>query len=127
MSDDSMNDSRRRFLKASGAGAVALTLAGCSDGGNAGNDGDGNGTEDTEDTPQQNTTDPNEITRGGTFTVGMDQQPKGINPLSTSSAYSWSILDFVYCWGTTIDPRLRLLLGYDDRPRQLRGSAERLH
>ncbi|QCJ48562.1 MULTISPECIES: ABC transporter substrate-binding protein [Haloprofundus] len=105
MSDDSMNGSRRRFLKASGAGAVALTLAGCSDGGNGGDDQgtDGNSSE-TDDTPEKNTTNPDEITRGGTFTVGMDQQPKGINPLSTSSAYSWSILDFVYCWGTTIDP-----------------------
>ncbi|WP_317987369.1 ABC transporter substrate-binding protein [Haloprofundus halobius] len=106
MSDDSMNDSRRRFLKASGAGAVALTLAGCSDSGGSGDDDQNNSSDsnDSQDTPEQNTTNPDEIERGGTFTIGMDQQPKGINPLSTSSAYSWSILDYVYCWGTTIDP-----------------------
>ncbi|MFC4449383.1 ABC transporter substrate-binding protein [Halorussus aquaticus] len=88
---------RRRFLKASGAGAVGISFSGAAD------------AAERDATPESTITDAADVTaqnvsEGGVFTMGMAQQPRGLNPLSTSSAYSWVILDLVYQGGTTVDP-----------------------
>ncbi|UPV73578.1 ABC transporter substrate-binding protein [Halorussus limi] len=103
---DGTNDSRRKFLKASGAGAVALSLAGCS--GNS-DTPDTTTTEDTEQTteeqtPTTNTKQADQIPEGGTFVMGLSQKPDSPNRLISSSAYTSTALDRIYRYGTTLDP-----------------------
>lgn len=93
---------RRSFLKA-GAGAVAVSVAGCT-----GDDSEGTPTEteteteETESTPD--TVDEEQIPEGGNFRYGMSNAPAGLNALSTSSSYSWIIMDQIHGYGTSIDP-----------------------
>jgi len=109
---DSIN--RRRFLKTTGTGAVAVSLAGCQGGdgdtttGGTPTEGDG-GTDAPTATPTETETETTiqeekEVPRGGTITYGVSNTPKGLNPLAVSSAYSWILLDFVYAGGTYIEP-----------------------
>ena len=102
MSDSQTGSNRRRFLQGTGAAAVSLGLAGCSSGGDATPTDEETPTPD--DTPTPAPTDTSNIPTGGTFRFGMTQSPAGVNPLSTSSAYSWVILDLIYETGTSIDP-----------------------
>jgi peptide/nickel transport system substrate-binding protein len=106
---------RRRFLKTTGAGAVAMSVAGCS-GGDGGDtpteeateppeDGTATATATPTETETETTIEPEkEVPRGGTITFGVSNTPKGLNPLAVSSAYSWILLDFVYAGGTYLDP-----------------------
>jgi peptide/nickel transport system substrate-binding protein len=114
---------RRALLKAGGAGA-AMGLAGCLGGGGGGNGTDGNGTGGnttggnasgggrdlksagglTSSEAQLLEQPPDSIPQGGTFTVGLTQQPKGLNTLATSSSYSFAILDFINEFGTALEP-----------------------
>lgn len=107
---------RRSFLKAGGSGAVAVTLAGClggndrgGQGGNNGSGGGGQGGNGSNGTQSGNADmDPSQIPKGGTYTVGLPEAPKGLNPLATSSSYSFAILDFIYEGdniGTTLTPK----------------------
>ena len=104
--------SRRSLLKAGGASAVALGLAGCS-GDSGGNEtttgGTGGGTGTTRSGPE--TVQEKDVPSGGTFTLGLNTKPKPMNPLSVSSAYSWVMMDFVYQAGTFLDP-----VTFDMRP-----------
>ena len=87
---DGANDSRRKFLKASGAGAVALSLAGCSGGDNPGEttqDTTESGDETTEE-PTQTTVPGDDVTEGGTLTYGMSSKPDTVNVLTQGSVYS---------------------------------------
>jgi peptide/nickel transport system substrate-binding protein len=102
---DGANDSRRKFLKASGAGAVALSLAGCSGGG----DQETTTTETTDDTttdsePNTVTGNSDDIPQGGTLTYGMSAKPDSSNVLVASSVYSSVALFRVYQFGTALDP-----------------------
>lgn len=101
---------RRRFLKATGTGALTVGLAGC---GQQGGDGESSPTETPsptdEPTPTPTVTpepvEPGEdVPKGGTFRLGLPEPPKGINILSTSSAYSAAIYDNVYAGGIFVDP-----------------------
>jgi peptide/nickel transport system substrate-binding protein len=91
---------RRKFLQASGAGAVAVSLPGAADAEEREVEPE---TADSVITEPANA-DAQNVQEGGIFVMGMGQQPKGLNPLSTSSAYSWAILDLVYQGGTAVDP-----------------------
>lgn len=101
---DGANDSRRKFLKASGAGAVALSLAGCSGG------GDDTTTEETEETttedqtPTENDETEDTVTEGGTLVYGMSAKPDSANILTASSVYSGLALYRIYEFGNSIDP-----------------------
>lgn len=106
MSDDdttATSSKRRPFLKA-GAGAVAVSLAGCTgDEGGEGTETEPQGTEEiTESTPEQ--VEEGDVPEGGSFRYGMSQAPEGMNPLATSSSYSWVVLDELLAYGTSIDP-----------------------
>lgn len=68
-------------MQATGAAAAASALAGCPGGGSNQNE-----------------------RAGGVFTMGIPASPKGLNILTTSSAYSLAILDSVYDGGTFLDP-----------------------
>lgn len=102
MSDSQNGSNRRRFLKGTGAAAVSLGLAGCSEGGDDTPSGKDTPTPDR--TPTDNTVDESNITRGGNFRIGMDQAPDGINVLNTNSAYSSLFLDLIHEYGTSVDP-----------------------
>jgi len=100
------DDSRRNFLKASGAGAVALSLAGCSGGG-------GNDTSSTTDdgprgtgttTASENTIGPDQIERGGTLRYGMATNPDTSNIMTSGSVYAAVGWYPVYDFGLTQDP-----------------------
>ncbi|WP_246045765.1 ABC transporter substrate-binding protein [Halorussus ruber] len=100
---DGTNDSRRKFLKASGAGAVALSLAGCSGG------GDQDTTETTETTETTDgsdtvTGDASDIPKGGTLRYGMSSKPDSSNVLVSSSVYGGVPLYRVYEFGVALDP-----------------------
>ncbi len=87
-----------------GAGALAVGMAGCT-----GGDGDDTDTPTEDSTPTETATpgqvdEQEEIPRGGTLTIGLPQPPQGLNPLSTSSSYSWTILDHFMAYGTALDP-----------------------
>lgn len=87
---DGVNESRRSFLKASGAGAVALSLAGCT--------GGESGQEEVE-------------SRGGTLVYGMSSAPDTSNYLMAGSVYSAVALNLVYDFGIDLDP-----VTYEVRP-----------
>jgi peptide/nickel transport system substrate-binding protein len=104
---DGANESRRKFLKASGTGAVALSLAGCS-GGETDQE-----TTTTEETTEETTTDSDPATktaqeenipRGGTLVYGMASQPDTSNYLMSGSVYSAVALNLVYDFGIWLDP-----------------------
>ncbi|MFB6267204.1 MAG: ABC transporter substrate-binding protein [Halodesulfurarchaeum sp.] len=103
-SSDTTDVDRRRFLKATGAGAVVASLAGCQ-GGQPAETPTPTATA-TETPEEQTTTTPGEEgpPEGGILTVGLPNPPKGLNALATSSSYSWAILDYVHGWGTSLDP-----------------------
>jgi peptide/nickel transport system substrate-binding protein len=99
-------DSRRNFLKASGAGAAALSLAGCSS-------QDENPRTSTRGTVKTSTTnedantidvDPNQITPGGTLRYGLPVAPDSPNTFLASNVASAVGLAPVYDYGTKIDP-----------------------
>ncbi|WP_168216222.1 ABC transporter substrate-binding protein [Halorussus halobius] len=102
---DDANEDRRTFLKASGAGAVALSLAGCS--------GGGGGQETTETESDETTTeeepdtvaeDASDIPQGGTLRYGMSENPDTANYMMAGSVYSAVALNLVYDFGTVTDP-----------------------
>ncbi len=91
---------RRSFLRASGAGVAAVSAAGCLDA-DGGEDGDGNGGTGV---PESGETEPDEIERGGSFTVGLPGAIEAPNPLTASSAYTWSVLELVHQTGVFVEP-----------------------
>ncbi len=102
---DGTNNSRRKFLKASGAGAVALSLAGCSSGGSDDSEDTTSGDETTEEkTPTESDKVAEDITRGGTLVYGMSSKPDTSNMLTSSSVYAGVALNRVYEFGTELDP-----------------------
>ncbi|HET7323449.1 MAG TPA: ABC transporter substrate-binding protein, partial [Halococcus sp.] len=82
--------SRRAALKAGGAGVLSLSLAGCVGNRNA--------------IPSLNPGSPDEINRGGVFTIGIPDPPVGLNPLTVSSEESFGIIDLLNGTGTAVDP-----------------------
>lgn len=114
---DGTNESRRKFLKASGAGAVTLSLAGCSGGGGGqetttegedpttteGGDEETD-TTTTEETVAEATAEAEEIPRGGTFVYGMATKPDTANYMMSGSVYSAVALQLVYDYGINLDP-----------------------
>ncbi|WP_162224158.1 ABC transporter substrate-binding protein [Halorussus salinus] len=102
---DDTNDSRRKFLKASGAGAVALSLAGCSGGGSDDSQDTTSGDETTEEqTPTKSDKNAEDIPRGGTLVYGMSSKPDTSNILTSSSVYAGVALNRVYQFGNELDP-----------------------
>ncbi|WP_435153289.1 ABC transporter substrate-binding protein [Haladaptatus sp. DFWS20] len=100
------DDTRRNFLKASGAGAVALSLAGCS-GENNDDDSNNTGTSGGDGTTQPpNTVDvsPENIKPGGTLRYGLPEAPDSPNIMLSGSVYSAAALLPVYDYGTAQDP-----------------------
>lgn len=92
--DRSARINRRKFIVGTGTG-IAAGLAGCSGDQNSGNGGgDGNGQTDK----------PKSIQKGGKPVLGMATAPNNLNPLASSTAYAWTILDNVYTWGTIQHP-----------------------
>jgi peptide/nickel transport system substrate-binding protein len=94
---------RRRFLTATGAAGVAVTLAGCG-GGTTGSEETTEGSPD-DDTDAQSTTDASETTAapdgddryGGTFTYGMSTQPESVgNVTQATSVYGSLALSLCY-------------------------------
>lgn len=96
--------SRRQFLKASGAGAVAVTLAGCSGGSDEETETTGETTSAPGDDTETTAMEESEIPQGGTWKLGLGTAPKGLNPLSVGSAFSQVIMDLLYEGGTAVDP-----------------------
>ncbi|WP_266076558.1 ABC transporter substrate-binding protein [Haladaptatus caseinilyticus] len=98
-------DSRRNFLKASGAGAVTLSLAGCS-GKNDKNDNNGPDNPGNETTEGAGTVDvnPENIKPGGTLRYGLPEAPDSPNIMLAGSVYSAVGLSPVYDYGTAQDP-----------------------
>ncbi|WP_227354746.1 ABC transporter substrate-binding protein [Haladaptatus salinisoli] len=100
------DDSRRNFLKASGAGAVALSLAGCS--GQEKNPGTSTtGTGDTSTTNGEAGTvsvGPDQITPGGTLRYGLPEAPDSPNIFLSGNVYSAVGLAPVYNYGVSTDP-----------------------
>ena len=88
---DSGTVQRRRFLKGTGAGALAVGVAGCTEG------------EDTPTPTVEPDTPTDEAEYGGTFTYGM-RPTDGLNVLTASSAYSSNVLDNIYANGTFTHP-----------------------
>lgn len=104
-SDDTAKG-RRNFLKASGAGAVALSLAGCS-GGDTNQDpttGDESTSGDETTDESVNTVEEGNAERGGTFTYGLPEKPDTPNILMSSSVYGSLPLSRIYETGATIEP-----------------------
>ncbi len=99
------DDSRRNFLKASGAGAVALSLAGCSgqQDDNNNNDND-NGDSTTKGDASTVDVNPENIKPGGTLRYGLPEAPDSPNIMLSGSVYSAVGLDPVYDYGTSQDP-----------------------
>ncbi|WP_254546943.1 ABC transporter substrate-binding protein [Halomarina pelagica] len=90
-----------------------MGLAGCSSdgGGNESDDGGNDADQDLQSAGGLMSSEaklleqpPDPIPEGGTFTVGLTTQPKGLNTLATSSSYSFAILDFVNEFGTALVP-----------------------
>jgi peptide/nickel transport system substrate-binding protein len=100
---DSGNVQRRRFLKGTGAGALAVGVAGCTEGGT---DTPTDEPDDDDDTPTDEPepdTPTDEASYGGVFTIGMNP-PSGLNPLTANSAYSSLIFEQVFTGGTITHP-----------------------
>ncbi|MFH5798406.1 ABC transporter substrate-binding protein [Haladaptatus sp. CMAA 1911] len=103
------DDTRRNFLKASGAGAVALSLAGCSSNGDKettddGSTDDGGDTTETTQAPSKNSLNPDDIEPGGTLRYGMAEAPDSPNIMLSGSVYSAVALSPVYDYGIEQDP-----------------------
>lgn len=100
---EKIDSSRRKFLKASGTTAVALSIAGCSTDNPKDTENEGE-QETTDDTPQKQTSEPDKVPKGGTFTYGMSTKPDSPNILLSGSVYSATPLSLVYEYGTELDP-----------------------
>ena len=93
MTDDSVA-TRRSVLAATGSGALALSLAGCF----GGND------EDEEEHESAGDVDPEEIERGGGFSIGVPNEIETLNPLTASTARTVDLLGLIYQPGVVADP-----------------------
>jgi peptide/nickel transport system substrate-binding protein len=106
MSEDSQQSSQRidrRDLMRYTAVGGAVGLAGCSGGGPTDTPTDEEGGTDTPggmDTPEED----EEIERTGKPIVGLGSEPQAFNPLVTSDADAWSIMDRMYPYPTVRDP-----------------------
>ncbi|WP_458206350.1 ABC transporter substrate-binding protein [Haladaptatus sp. NG-SE-30] len=102
------DDSRRNFLKASGAGAVALSLAGCSTQNNNDDEGENTSTTSTGSTTTEAAgtveVGPDNITPGGTLRYGLPSNPDSPNIFLSGSVYSAVALSPIYNYGITTDP-----------------------
>jgi peptide/nickel transport system substrate-binding protein len=85
---------RRSVLAASASGALAFSLAGC-----FGGDGD-----DEEEHGSAGEIDPENIERGGEFSIGVPNEIETSNPLTASTAQTLDLLGLVYQTGTVVDP-----------------------
>jgi peptide/nickel transport system substrate-binding protein len=93
---------RRAFVAATGAG-VTTALAGCSNSGSGPTTTSQTSTDDGGDkTSHQTSEAPPD---GGKPRLGMGTAPANLNPLKTSSAYSFALLDNIYSYGTAADPK----------------------
>lgn len=92
---------RRKLLKAGGAAAVSLGVAGCS-----GGEETMSPTEESTPTKQgtPSATPEPDVSTGGTFTYGMAATPDTSNILRSGSVYSAVALDLVYEYGLAFDP-----------------------
>ncbi|MFB6221624.1 MAG: ABC transporter substrate-binding protein [Halolamina sp.] len=106
------DDGRRKFLKAGGAAAVSLGVAGCS-GGDATETPTPSPTEESTPTEQSTptATPEQEVATGGTLTYGMSANPDTSNILRSGSVYSAVALATVYEYGLRSDP-----ITYDPKP-----------
>lgn len=111
---DSDGVNRRRFIKGTGAGALAVGVAGCSGGdGPTDTATEAGGATDTEmdtstPTPEATETTPepkDEIPQGGTFTYGMATKPDTANITQAGSVYSAVALFLVYDGPLSSDPQ----------------------
>ena len=84
---------------ATASGALAFSLAGCFGG------------SDDEEHESAGEIDPEDIERGGVFTVGVPNEIEAPNPLSASTAQTIDLLGLVYQPGLAIDPE-----GFEIRP-----------
>lgn len=91
---------RRSVLAASASGALAFSLAGCF----GGNDED-------EEHESAGEIDPEEIERGGEFTIGCANEIEAPNPLTASAAQTLDLLRLIYQPGTVVDPE-----SFESRP-----------
>lgn len=96
------NFSRRKFIAGVSAGAAA-GLAGCTGGGDGGTTTKTTTAGTTETTTT--TTTKEKIPEGGKPILGMSTAPNNLNPLASSTAYTWTILDNIYTFGTTSNPK----------------------
>lgn len=102
---DSKPYNRRDLLKYTGVGGV-VGLAGCTGGNNDGqDDGTEQATNTTEATTVEETTKQSDIKTGGKPVVGLVNEPQAFNPLVTSDAAAWSIMDQMYLRPIARDPK----------------------
>jgi len=103
MADDTNTRDRtisRRDVIRYGTVGGAVGIAGC--GGGGGGDDTTTTTEDTDDTTTTTTDDQPSI--GGKPVVGLGAEPQAFNPLVTSDADAWAIMDNMYPYPTARDP-----------------------
>ncbi len=101
------NVSRRDVIRYGTVGGVA-GVAGCSgsDGGGGGDGDDGDGGDGDGGTTQTTTTaSEDEVQTGGKPIVGLGAEPQAFNPLVTSDADAWAIMDQMYPYPTARDPQ----------------------
>ncbi|GAB7095165.1 ABC transporter substrate-binding protein [Halolamina litorea] len=93
---------RRSILRYSVVGG-AIGLAGCTGG------GDGDGTDSATDEPSSTAegtplSTEEDVQTGGRPVVGLGAEPQAFNPLVTSDADAWAIMDRLYPYPTVRDP-----------------------
>ncbi len=96
-------ETRRSFLKASGAGAVAVSLAGPSAARELGGEQQSQETT-TEEGQSDGGQSDGDVPTGGTLVYGMSAKPDTSNILTLGSVYAAVAVDRVYETGTTLDP-----------------------
>ncbi len=102
---------RRDFVQA-GALAGMFGVAGCLGGGGEGGSGESataSPTATASDTPESTATgteleDSSDVKTGGKPVVGLGAEPQAFNPLVTSDADAWAIMDQMYPYPTARDP-----------------------
>lgn len=107
MKDDSADAEQlidRRSMLRYGLVGGAVGLAGCAGGG-----GTETGTDSATDTPSSTAegtplSTEEDVQRGGKPVVGLGAEPQAFNPLVTSDADAWSIMDRMYPYPTVRDP-----------------------
>ncbi len=94
---------RRSILRYSAVGGAA-GLAGCSGGGGDETDSTDSPTDSPTSTAEGTELSDEEAERGGKPVVGLGDEPQAFNPLVTSDADAWAIMDRMYPYPTVRDP-----------------------